>query len=44
MFTFDRIKQTAFAAAAAIVFSATMIGAAIGPVHVAEAAPAAARA
>ena len=40
MFDFDEIKRSAFAALAAIVFSATMIGAAIGPVQLSSAAPA----
>ena len=31
MTKFDQFKQTAFAAFAAILFSATMIGAAVGP-------------
>ena len=38
MFDFDRIKHNAFAAVAAILFSATMIGAAVGPAHVGAAA------
>ena len=44
MFDFDRIKHSAFAAMAALLFSATMISAAIGPVRVADAAPTAIRA
>jgi hypothetical protein len=39
MFDFDRIKHSAFAAMAALLFSATMISAAIGPVRVADASP-----
>jgi hypothetical protein len=42
MFDFDRIKQNAFAAIAAILFSATMISAAVGPAHIGSTAPAAA--
>jgi len=41
MFDFDEIKRSAFAAVAAILFSTTMIGAAIGPVQLSSAAPAA---
>jgi hypothetical protein len=41
MFDFDEIKRSAFAALAAVVFSATMIAAAIGPVQLSSAAPAA---
>jgi hypothetical protein len=33
---FKQIKQNAIAAVAAILFSATMVGAAIGPVQVAD--------
>jgi hypothetical protein len=40
MFDFDAIKRSAFAALAAVLFSATMIGAAIGPVQMSSAAPA----
>ena len=39
MFDFDRIKHNAFAALAAILFSAPMIGAAVGPAHVGASAP-----
>jgi hypothetical protein len=44
MFKLDQLKQTALAAVAAILFSATMIGAAVGPAQVAEVQTAAARA
>jgi hypothetical protein len=38
---FKQIKHTAFAAMAALLFSATMIGAAIGPVQIGQVAHAA---
>ena len=44
MFDFSRIKHNALAAVAALLFSATMISAAIGPAHVGSAPSAAARA
>lgn len=36
MFDIDNLKQSAFAAAAAIVFTATAVGAAVGPARYAE--------
>jgi hypothetical protein len=39
MFNTDNLKQTALAAIAAIVFTATAVGAAVGPARVAETAP-----
>ena len=36
MFDFDNLKQGAIAAAAAIVFTATAVGAAVGPARIAE--------
>ncbi|MDB5722022.1 MAG: hypothetical protein JWP15_2640 [Alphaproteobacteria bacterium] len=44
MFKFEDIKHSAFAALAAIVLSATMIAAAVGPVRVADHAASAAQA
>ena len=40
MFDFDRIKQSAAAAAAAIVLSSLAIGAAVGPARAIETGPA----
>ena len=39
MFDFSQIKHNAFAAVAAVLFSATMIVAAVGPANVGAAAP-----
>jgi len=44
MFDFARIKHHAFAAVAALLFSATMIAAAVGPAQIGVDAPVAARA
>ncbi|HEY1605526.1 MAG TPA: hypothetical protein VGF77_07990 [Allosphingosinicella sp.] len=41
MFKFDAIRNSAIAALFSIVLTATAVGAAVGPVHVAQAAPAA---
>ena len=40
MFDFSNLKQGAVAALASIVLTATAVGAAVGPAHVAETAPA----
>ena len=44
MFKLDQIKQTAFAAVAAILFSATMVAAAVAPSEIGVPQTAAARA
>jgi hypothetical protein len=41
MFDFDKIRQGAIAAVAAIVLTATAVGAAVGPARALETAPAA---
>ena len=39
MFNFDNLKQSAIAALAAVVFTATAVGAAVGPARIAETSP-----
>jgi hypothetical protein len=41
MFRFDTIRNSAFAALFSIVLTATAVGAAVGPVQVSQASPAA---
>ena len=39
MFNFDNLKQSAIAAVAALFFTVTAVGAAVGPARIAETSP-----